>query len=1057
MTLVSPPSTTAAHAFGIALKRARRAARLTQAELAERAGFSVVYISMLERGARAPQRTTIALLADALDLSDAERNALESVAQPPDAMRRRSDGESAETPHLPVGGFLGALPTGQVVGRERELAVIEDALTAVASGQGRLLTLIGEPGVGKTRLAQALMIRARARGFRVFTGRCYEPQQTVAYYPFLEALAMAAAGAEDLLQAHLAERWPEVARLLPDRGRDAAHDRLTNAPTARDDPNAQQRLFWQVTSFLGTLAEQTPLTLLLDDLHWADRASLDLLQHLARHTRDQPILLVGTAREVEARSQYPLVDTLSDLRRDELVQRLGVRPLGAEDTAELIGATLGGADGEAGTATNVSAEMAQRIYARSEGNPFFARQLTRALQEQDGLEFAVGQWRLRAETSATLPAPESITAVIGQRLRQLTSLGQEVLREASVLGQAFAFGELRRVSGRGEQEVEEALEEALELGVLREGQRDQYHFNHALTLETVYTGLSSLRKRRLHRQTADALEQQPNHERRVGELAYHLLAADERERALPYALLAGDQAEAVYAHAEAEGHYLTALELARELGEQAREAEALEKLGRAIDSLSRPADALDTRERAARAYEALGDAEGELRVLAALAWRQQGHTIERAEAALARILPRLAALESAVAQTGLPSPALALATLYVSTLHMTAGRLHDAVALVERGVELARAARDDAVLVHAYMGRGYVGLLSGSEGSLADLLDALALAERADSDDLAGALNFIKRWYLHEGAFARAKQYAERALAVAERRQVPADIAFMRFNVGELAFYGGDWDEARERFSQAAALQERPDPTFTWGILAPAQVYVCLLDLAQGGVADESIRRLESLLALANMREWVNHEFLLTSALGEVALAERYLLRNHADAARLAAFLDRPGMAEHPRMAPARVIALPALAWAEAELGHDAEAAARLEQAIALATARRLRLWLVDALRVKGLLAARQRRWEDARAALDEAVTMSHGMPYPYAEAKALYVYGQLHRAMGEPQQACEKYEQALLICDRLGERLYRNYIEHALAGLAADGVPHAGWEERDRSRHGPR
>ena len=545
---------------------------------------------------------------------------------------------------------------------------------------------------------------------------------------------------------------------------------------------------------------------------------------------------------------------------------------------------------------------------------------------------------------------------------------------------------------------------------------------------------------------------QPDHERRAAELAYHFLAADEGERALPYALLAGDQAEAVYAHAEAEGHYRAALALARELGDQAREAEALEKLGRALGFLSRPTDALDARERAALAYQALGGAEGELRVLAALAWAQQGFTIEQAEVALARIEPRVAALESAVAQTGKPSPALALATLYVSTLYTTAGRLHDAVALVERGIELAREAGDDAVMAWAYIARGYVRMLSGSEECLADFLAAVVLAERADSDDLAGALTFVAGVYLEESKLPLAKQYAERALAVAERRQVPSDIAFMRFHVGEPAFYGGDWDEAREHFSQAAAIQERLDPTFTLRIIrpisAPAQVYVCLLDLAQGRAVEESIRRLESLLA--SMRERVNHECLLTTALGEVALAERNLLMNHADAARarLAAFLDQPALAEHPRMVTARAIALPTLAWAEAELGRDAEASARLEPAIVMAP----RLRLVEALRVQGLLATRQQRWEDARAALDEGITMSREMPYPYAEAKALYVYGQLHTAKGEPQQAREKYEQALTICDRLGERLYRNYIEQALAGLAADSVPHAAWEKRDRS-----
>jgi transcriptional regulator with XRE-family HTH domain len=351
-------------AFGPALKRARRAARLTQAQLTEAAGFSVVYISMLERGARHPQRTTLALLTDALDLSPTERAAWEGAAElgataTPDRHRGRGG-----TSSLPIGAFLGALPNGPLVGRDAERETIGGALEAVASEQGRFLILVGEPGVGKTRLAQEIVVLARAQGFQLLTGRCYEPQQSLAYAPFLEALAQAVTllEAEASGQAPVAERWPEVARLLPD------YALTTATPSAPNDPNAQQRLFAQVRRLLEALMRRRPLALLLDDLHWADAASLDLLQHLARHTRDQPLLLVGTTRAVEAQRQHPLVDALRDLDRDELLEQLIVQPLAAEETATLIGATLGGADGAQGDACTVSAELATRIQARSEGN-----------------------------------------------------------------------------------------------------------------------------------------------------------------------------------------------------------------------------------------------------------------------------------------------------------------------------------------------------------------------------------------------------------------------------------------------------------------------------------------------------------------------------------------------------------------------------------------------------------------------------------------------------------------------------------------------------------------
>ncbi len=173
-------------------------------------------------------------------------------------------------------------------------------------------------------------------------------------------------------------------------------------PAQLDDRNAQQRLFWQVTGFLGTLAEQTPLALLLDDLHWADSASLDLLQHLARHARERPILLVGTAREVEAQRQHPLADALSDLRRDESARadRGATARVGGDERVDRGDAGRSRRRGEA-RRTAVSPQLAQRIYARSEGNAFFTRQLTRALQEQgEASAFAEGQWRLTRASAA---------------------------------------------------------------------------------------------------------------------------------------------------------------------------------------------------------------------------------------------------------------------------------------------------------------------------------------------------------------------------------------------------------------------------------------------------------------------------------------------------------------------------------------------------------------------------------------------------------------------------------------------------------------------------------
>ena len=1007
-------STTSAHAFGIALKRARRSARLTQAELAERAGFSVVYVSMLERGARQPQPSTVALFADALDISEAERAVLESTTQVPNVARRRRGGEQAT--HLTVGGYLGALPASSLVGRERELAVVEDALGTAASGQGQLLLLIGEPGIGKTRLAQEITIRARARGFRVLTGRCYEPQQTIAYSPFLEALTQAVA-----LTTGAIERWPEVARLLPDQLADVS------VPAQLEDGNAQQRLFWQVAGFLGALSDQTPLVLLLDDLHWADSASLDLLQHLTRHVHDQPVLLVGTAREVEAQRQHPLTDALSDLRREDLLERLAVGPLGSEETSELIRATLGAGEGAEGGMTTVSSELALRIYARSEGNAFFTRQLTRALQEQGGLALAEREWRVNASSVSALEVPESIRAVIGLRLGHLTAHTQDVLREASVLGQVFVFGDLQRMSHRGEQEVEEALEEAAGAGIVREGAHDQYHLNHALTHDTLYAELSARKKRRLHRAAADSIERLPDHERRAADLAYHLLAADEGERALPYALLAGDQAESVYAHTDAEGHYRAALVVAQELGDQAREAEALEKLGKSIQQLGRHHESAEICQRALRAYQELHDPLGELHAVAGLLLAQAEVGRVHLEEAVAQARAVLARIEPSDSSTLTPALGSALAAAHsnLGWILWTSGLFTDAQVEIRQAIDLARAANDEAQLTWAQFRLLIAG---GLKQTAAAFEETLALAERSGQTAIVvTSHNMAAFKYEEDGDFARALAHMEQSVAMAEQRQDLRHLAHQLKNFALFLFDYGDWQRMRDVFTHAESVMQEADHYYgeTWqsaGITATRG----MLTLAEGG--EEDGRRLLE----AAMEGFTRAGFGLGLVSPTCALAEADLLAGYAEQARrrLTTLLSDPNTtpAEGNDRGP-----LLFLAWAEMALGHLEDAEARLNALLTGATP----LCRADALWVQGLLATLQKRWDKGVAALDEALALTRAMPFPYAELKALWVYGQLEAARQNPAAVRKHFKQALAICDRLGENLYRKRIERDLRRLA--------------------
>ena len=467
---------------------------------------------------------------------------------------------SAPESILPIGAFLGALPSTPLVARDSELERLLHFADAIPRGAGRVVMLSGEPGVGKTRLAQELTLSLRNRQFLVVTGRCYQQQQSVPYYPFLDALSSAYRSAPNELRATVPARWPFLCRLLPDL-------HLASSSTGTSTPEEQQTLFREVTGFLKELAGQAPLGVLLDDLHWADTSSLELFLHLARHLRADRVLLAGTYRDVEVGRHHPLEGALRDLTREDLVDRIPIRRLEAGGTAQLVAATLG--EG------SVSTDLDAVIHQHAGGNPFFTQQLVRFLVERGDVSRVDGRWVERPHHR--LEVPESIRSVIGQRMERLPTGAQEILREAAVLGQTFPFDSLVELSGRPVPEVEAALEEARSIGLVDERQPDRYAFDHALTQQTLYGELSSRKRRKLHVAAAESLVRLPEPERRArsAELAWHYLEAAQEEKAIPYALAAGDLARSVYALKEAERQYNTVLDIAEQFGNLPAQVEAL--------------------------------------------------------------------------------------------------------------------------------------------------------------------------------------------------------------------------------------------------------------------------------------------------------------------------------------------------------------------------------------------------------------------------------------------------------------------------------------------------
>jgi tetratricopeptide (TPR) repeat protein len=1026
--------------FALLLRRHRQATQMTQEELAEQAGLSVRAISDLERGVRYPRKDTVQMLLEALQLAPDERARLEAAA-------REGRDPFAQTVQagrrLQPGSFLGALPPGPLVGRRQEQSRIQTAVESVRRGSGRLLLLTGEPGVGKTRLAQEASLEAQRCDFLVATGRCYEPEQAVPFYPMLEALAMAYRAAPPAIREEVPRRWPYLSWLLPDQN-------LSLPIPSSGGQEEQQWLFRAVGSFLQAIAEETPVGLLLDDLHWADDSSLKLLLYLARYTRGDRVLMVGTYRDVDVDRQHPLGRALVDLNRERLVERLVVRRLESRETATMIAATLGEAE--------VSTEFAELVHRYTNGNPFFIQEVLRALMERGDLYQESGRWVAR--DMQEIRAPESVRSTIGERLARLPAEAQAVLYEASVLGQSFSFEHLQQINQRRESEVEEVLEEAAAVGLVRELSGDDYAFNHALTRQALYEDLPARRRRRLHLAAAEALERSnggsgyllagvptpaSHRNRHAGELTWHFIQGGAPERALPYALLAGEQAQQVFAYGEAERYFRLVLELgstippspagAAEIRESPAELEALVKLGQVLNATERYDEALEALERAAELYRARGDLEQEGRIVAEIGWVHRGRGT--AEEGIARIQPLVSAMETAGA-TGPQVQVLAGLYTALARLFFRLERHHEELKAAERASDLARRTGNDTILAVAEARRGAALMTLGQRTQAREVLEeAVVLAEATGNfGTMSVALDNLAELFRDGGDFHRSSTYLVRALRAAEQTGESASItwtfersggagrsAWMLTRLGRITFLLGDWSAAQAHLGRAAELFRSVG--LEWQATYPL-VHLWNIQLLRGEEEAAAREHLESVVAAANPHRdvWIVRH--VQRFLAELDLLEG---RPRAALAHLQPLVDLAAL-DYPQALQLLLV----LAQAHLELGNTSKAEQLLATCEERARAQNERLFLVDMLQAQGVLLTRQERWDEACRVFDEMLDIARSMSFPYGRARALYHSGMMRLEKGEPEQATEQLREALATFQRLGARPYVERTGQALS-----------------------
>ncbi len=514
------------------------------------------------------------------------RREIEAAAAAPARGEEQAD---AENP-------LEALAGGVFVGRDPELGEARGVLEDALGGQGRLLLLSGDPGIGKTRTAEQLATYARVRGARVYWGRCYETKGQPPYWPWSEAIRGYVMEADPVgLRWQLGARAADIARIVPELA-----ERLEiEVPDQAETEQARFRLFDSVTAFLADASRARPTVIVLDDLHWADEPSLHLLSFVTRRLADTGLLLVGTYRDVELGRHHHLGETLEDLAGADSVRRVALRGLAPRAIADYIELTAG--------VDRPPTDLAQAIAEQTGGNPFFIGEVVRLMAAEGRL----GESSARQE----VVIPQGVRQVVGRRLDRLSATANEVLGIAAICGRSFPGDVIEAVSERPADAVRAGLAEAVE-GRLVEpvaGDPGHYVFSHALVRETLLAEIAGAKRVRLHRLIGEALERHTDidPDRHLTELAHHFLEAaplGEVDRAIDYATRGAIRAAQRFAHEDAANLYekaLETLEMAPPV-DPVRRLDLLLELGTAQIRAGRLGEARRTLERAATNARELG-------------------------------------------------------------------------------------------------------------------------------------------------------------------------------------------------------------------------------------------------------------------------------------------------------------------------------------------------------------------------------------------------------------------------------------------------------------------
>ncbi len=704
-----------------------------------------------------------------------------------------------------VDTLLEQLARGRLVGRREELETLHRLWQSALNGHAYLALISGEPGIGKTRLANELIVYARLSGAEVLRGGCYEYEAASPYLPFVEALReWVRRQSDDELRRSLGSQAVEIAKLAPE-----VDSRLgplpVNPPLEANDERL--RLFDHIARTFQRLAEGSGLLFFIDDIHWADQGTLSLLHYLLRHLRQERFLVIACYREDELDRQHAFAAAMVEWNRERLAIRTTLDRLDYGQVGRLLSSLF--------TIESASDEFTQAIYRETEGNPFFIEEVIKSLIEQKQIYWEAGRWQ--RQEIADLAIPQSIKEAIGRRLSRQGPGCIEMLHTASALGKRFNFSELAVVARQSEDELLDALDNASNAQLLRMESGDCFVFTHDKIREVLYEELNPIRRRRLHLRIGEGLEQLYGlagastltpisggtgnvRSTAIESLAHHFIEGGDLEKGLSYSIRAGDLACKVIALDEALHAYQHAIECAEALQDLEKVAGLYEKLGQVQEQRGMVQAAVVSYEHALRLVQTPSE-RARLKTVLGAVYAHNGDERGREHllAALEELDPQAQARE------------LARANAILGRYHHLHAEWDTAIQYLQRARQIAEPLDDSYALVeiYAYLAGAYQQ--SGDfETSMEWARQSIALGERSGIlASVALGEEFLAEDHLATGRYRQALEHCEIDYQIGERiGSLQRKAWALSSRAG--AYHGlGDLDKALQAADECVQIVER--------------------------------------------------------------------------------------------------------------------------------------------------------------------------------------------------------------------------------------------------------